>query len=279
MSIHIKGGGPILNTHILNHSVEKNSETTNIHTIKSQLIFGNNKRSENSAQQLHNKNIKVNNIDYSKSQCATNLNITKMHIDKMHSEILNKLYNRNVIKNHSLFKIDPDNGKYQEQSHHEIEEFDEPALSELDVYHIGLIKDLYLNVEKNNPCFSHYVIIVIYETIKNTKLINKQLLTAIPIENDIPRKSISEIAIINDSGELKKYTQTICFHNGGLTYTDDWLKIQQAQKLNTDSTFFKFEIEYRNKILKGIGFNNVINTRFSLNNSTIYIPNFSTIWC
>jgi hypothetical protein len=201
-----------------------------------------------------------------------------MHIDKLHSEKINKLYNRNITKKHAseTFKHDDE---FHENQHQRKHEFDEPKLSDLDVYHIGIIKELYFNMESNNPRFEHYVIIIIYETIHNTNLINKQLITAIPIENDIPKKSITEITIINNQGKVERHTKTICFHIGGLVYTDDWLKIEQTEKLNSDSTFYKFKIDYQGKILNGIALNNILNSSFSLNNSTIYIPNFTSIWC
>jgi hypothetical protein len=278
MSIHLKGVGSTLNTQIVKNSVEKNTQSSNINTAKNFAQISNNKRIESSTHQSKNQNTKVNNINYAKSHCVTNLNITKMHIDKLHSEKINKLYNRNITKKHAseTFKHDDE---FHENQHQRKHEFDEPKLSDLDVYHIGIIKNLYFNMESNNPRFEHYVIIIIYETIHNTNLINKQLITAIPIENDIPKKSITEITIINNQGKVARHTKTICFHIGGLVYTDDWLKIEQTEKLNSDSTFYKFKIDYQGKILNGIALNNILNSSFSLNNSTIYIPNFTSIWC
>jgi hypothetical protein len=277
MSIHIKGVGSIVNTHILNSSVEKNTQNTTNNSAKNQLQFNNTKRNESSSQ-IHNHNNKVNNVNFSNSNCVANLNITKMHIDKMHTEITKKLYNRNIINKRTFKKIEQTNDE-EKRKHYQSDEFEEPVLSELDIYHIGLIKDLYHNIESNQPCFEHYIIIIIFQTIENTNLINKQLITAIPLENNIPKKTISEITIIDRSGQLKTYNNTVSLHNGGLEYTDDWLKIQQTQKLNLHNSFFKFIIEYQNQTLNGIAFNNQTNRNFTLSNCTLYIPNFSQIWC
>jgi hypothetical protein len=272
MSLHIKSIGKLFNSHILNSSVDKITENTKNNINQ----YSNIKHAEN-RNQLLNQNIKVNYISNTHSTCVTNLNLTTMHIDKIQSEITEEVYNRNVINTLRLTKLELERER-KESNNNQV--FEEPVLSELDIYHIELITDLYLKVETHNPCFKNnlIIIIIIYQKINNTNLINKQLITAITIENNIPKKSICEITIINHSGELKKYTKKVYLHNGGLTYTDDWLKLQQTKILNIDNTFYKLQVHYQNRVLNGIALNNSTSGSFSLDNSTIYIPNFSKIW-
>lgn len=279
MTINIKGANSVHHTHKLTDNLQHNTEHSNLLNAKSQMRFNNLKSSNNSLTQ--NISAKINNYNLPISQCVTNLNLTKVHIDKLYSENIKKAYNRNVKKYDSCIPRITSRHKDKRRGESYQDDFIEPLLSKNDIYHINLLKELYLNIKINDTENNDYIVLVIYQTITNTDLINKQLITAIPINNGKATRSISEITIVEQTGKLKKHNKTVCLHTGGIIYTKDWLKIEEVKKLNLDNPVYKFTINYDDTSLNGIYINSLNDAQDNLSilkNSTLHIADFSKIW-
>ncbi|MCG7984706.1 MAG: hypothetical protein JAY90_18390 [Candidatus Thiodiazotropha lotti] len=276
MSIDIKSSDAVHGIQMLNDSHQHNTEFTNISSVKNQLSFNNIKKMDSLNQPIQTST-KTNNVNYSLSKCVTNLNLTKMHIDKLHLESSNKV-NRNK-QQLNLYSHQTDY-YYEEadKNYPKNDIFNEPLLTQVDIYHIELINQLYSNIESSNSDYTDYVILILYQLINDTQLINKQLITGIPIVNGVPERSITEITIISDSGKLFKHNKTICLHRGRITYTKDWIALEEVERVNLDNTLFKFTVNYNNHILHGIALNNQSDHSLKLSDCTMYIADFSKIW-
>jgi hypothetical protein len=282
MSISIKGTSSIHYANKLNEKLQNNTEATSKVSVKNQLRFNNIKRNtENNQVQDHS--VKSTNINIKNSHCVSNLNLTKVHIDRMRSEKSNIIFNKKVKKN--IPSLDDNKQDRQDKqecfSNDEQCEFNEPKLNHIDVYHIQQMRDLYFFIEDGNRRQSEYIIIVIYQMIKDTDLISKQLITAIPIVDGVPRRTIGEISIISHTGNLEKYHKTICLHTGGIKYTKDWLKIENSERINVTNSIFKLLVDHECFDLKGIclvTYNTSPDEPLLLDKSTIFIPEFTKIW-
>ncbi|WP_139117029.1 hypothetical protein [Candidatus Thiodiazotropha endoloripes] len=279
MSIDLKHCGFVHSIHKLNDNQQINTEFTNLSTVKNQLRFNNLKLMDNN-NHLFVSVTKNNCINFASSGCVSNLNLSKIHIDKLQLETTSKI--NNTKKDYKNYKLSLHKEYYETEQHHlECNDFEEPALSEIDIYQIDLIKQLYSNIESNVLDYSEYIIIMIYELIESTHLINKQLATAIPIVKGIPERSITEITTISHSGKLYKNNKTICLHRGRITYTKDWLTFENVERINNNNTLFKFIVNYRGSILNGFAFtelNKSSKDDLKLSNCTLYISDFSNVW-
>ncbi|MCG7920978.1 MAG: hypothetical protein N0C81_15600 [Candidatus Thiodiazotropha lotti] len=276
MSIDFKSSGAIHSIQKLNDNHQHNTEFTNISSVKNQLRFNNINKMDGNNQSIQTLT-KTNNVNYSFSKCVTNLNLTKMHIDKLHLDSSNKV-NKNKQK---LYLHSQQTDHYYEETDNNYQNndvFKEPLLTQVDIYHIDLINQLHSNIESSNSNYTDYVILILYQMINDTQLINKQLITGIPIVNGVPERSITEITIISDSGKLFKHNKTICLHRGRITYTNDWIALEEVERVNVDNTLFKFTVNYDNLILHGIALNKQSDHSLKLSDCTLYIADFSKIW-
>ncbi|MBW9268588.1 MAG: hypothetical protein K1566_02990 [Candidatus Thiodiazotropha sp. (ex. Lucinisca nassula)] len=279
MSIDLKLPGLTNCVHKLNASSQQNTAFSNLSTEKTLLSFNTIKSLDNNikSSQYQQKN---SNFNHKMSNYVSNLNLTNIHIDKMYMEaslritnnknFATKYNNRNKNKNNEPVHQQVDNGKYIE-----------PSLTKIDVYHIKLMKQIYTNIDRQKCNYSDYIIIILYALIRNTDLINKQLVTAIPVVRGIPERSITEITTISSTGELYKHNKIICLHKGKITYTNDWITIENVERINLDNTLFKFKVNYKNTILRGIAFNkqrDLLDNNLDLSNCTLYISEFSKVW-
>ncbi|MEW8405469.1 MAG: hypothetical protein AB2688_12150 [Candidatus Thiodiazotropha taylori] len=279
MSIDLKISGLVNCVHKLNSSSQHNTEFSNLGSVKNQLKFNAIKSLDNNivSSQYQSKN---NNFSHKISNCVANLNLTKMQIDKMHLETTRRITKNKQIASAYNNRNKDSNGEPDQQQPDSCE-YIEPSLSKIDVYHINLMKQLYFNIDRQESSYSDYVIIIIYDQIQNTDLINKQLITAIPVVKGIPERSITEITTISSTGKLCKHNKIICLHKGKITYTNDWITIENVERVNLDNTLFKFSVNYKDTTLKGIAINkanDLFDYNLDLSKCTLYISDFSKVW-
>ncbi|MCG7894065.1 MAG: hypothetical protein JAZ12_06385 [Candidatus Thiodiazotropha taylori] len=279
MSIDLKIPSLVNCVHKLNSSSQHNTEFANLGSVKNQIRFNAIKPLDNNivSSQYQSKN---NSYSHKISNCVANLNLTKMQIDKMRLETnLRISKNKQILSAYNNRNQDNNGGPDHQQS--DSSEYVEPSLSKIDVYHISLMKQLYFNIDRQESNYSDYVIIIIYDQIQNTDLINKQLVTAIPVVKGIPERSITEITTISRTGELCKHNKVICLHKGKITYTNDWITIENVERVNLDNTLFKFSVNYKDTTLKGIAINkanDLLDDKLDLSKCTLYISDFSKVW-
>jgi hypothetical protein len=276
MSVHITGGlwcG--LNQHSLGETLKHTLEHTTPTTAKNQI-----KHSVTNSVEIKNNNLSNRTTSSTaNSNCANNLNLTSVQLDKLTTEIASSIYNRKQPRIHqndgcraSLKDINRE-GHYKNVNTN-------VTLNRLDYYHIDLVSKMYHYLQSNSLC-EYYIILAFYKKIDETSLIAKQLLTVVPFIDNKPMRSFSEISIITNSGKVLKYNRSLFMHAGGYVYTNDWLSIIDSVIIEEPLQLYKLTLVNNNKYINGISFINYKSAqceKLNFSNYKLHIPGFSSIW-
>jgi hypothetical protein len=260
----------------------KNSIAQSNSTVVKNQIRYNNVKSQNTSKAVNiNYNIHKHIENLKNSKCVNNLNLIACHADKLSSEKIQPLYNKSspIVRN-NMQSVSHNERENDKNNKNDSSKTNEQLNSQhFDKYYTKLLTKMYEYLINNDYCET-FKIIVIYKEIDGTELIEKQLITAIPFIENQPQRSISEIAVIAKSGEIKKYSMPVYLHIGGYTYTNDWLSISSVA-FDRFNMLQKIYIEYEQSRINGFCINYDSTEKSNCiiaSHMKLHIPGFSNIW-
>lgn len=279
MSISIHG---INNNQIPSNRIEIDDNSRGIlnpKNILSQVRLNTTKTDSSVRLNASTQNTNINSA--ASDHCVNNLNLSKIYLDKLKTIDSQELYNQKSLRKHIFSapeeKITNENRiEYKNSS----ESFYK-KLDGLDIYHINILYKIDNYLRSNEICDS-YLVLSIYQEIRDTDLIERQLLAVIPYSNGKFQGSVSEITTVSKVGLIEKYKLPIYIHIGGYCYTQEWLNIIDSSDIVDDLPLFLINIEYGGRYLKGMIYMKMPHYYYTnsmdMINVKLYIPGICEIW-